>query len=70
MNDTKLTQEDLRRWLFDHYKDHVTDGMIEIDSLELALAKNFRGKPNHLLHEFVFDFCLDLQEAALRQLDK
>lgn len=66
----QLTLDDLRRWMFDHYQQHMEDGAINVNALEAALAVYFRGKPNPMLHEIVIEFCLDLQEAASRQSTK
>ena len=60
----QLTLADLRRWMFDHYQEHLEDGAVNVNTLEAALAVYFKGKPNPGLHEFVINFFLDLNEAA------
>lgn len=70
MSEGNITIETLRRWLYDHYAKHMTNGAIDVDALEAALAVAFFGKPNQRLNEFVTNFCLDLQAVARGKDDK
>lgn len=64
MSEGNITIETLCRWLYDHYAEHMTGDVIDVGSLEAALATAYCGRPNPQLHEFVVSFCLSLQKVA------
>lgn len=70
MSNDSITPETIYRWLYDHYAEHVTGGVIDVGSLEAALTTAFSGTTNPRLNEFVTNFCLDLQAVARGKDDK
>lgn len=63
----ELTFDDLHRWMFDNYRQHMDGNAINVDRLEAAAAAHFGGTPNSYLHDVVVTFCLDLAYYAARK---
>lgn len=62
--DADKALDDKRRWMFDHFRQYVQDGCINVTKLEIALAAHFGEMPNPKLNKIVVDFFIDLQEMS------
>lgn len=70
MSKPTTTIDDLYRFLYTNYRDHIVDGCVNVGSLTEALAVAFGGTPNPHLQEFVVDWCLGLQEAVAKEMER